>query len=298
MPAVLVEGEPFAPQRQFLGYVVPLSVAAHPDLSQLAKHLYGRLAMYAGKKSHCNPGLNTLAADLGSSEDAIGRALAELKSARLIRRRRMGPNRAECGMVWNEILRPSLRCKESAELRIQPQGNDSAETRSPDSGQLRNQEEPEKQTTPQKRGRDSAFTPRAIRMKRFSKEINTRTAQKNAQCVDSDFSLTEWSPKVSKTELAAKWFDEEFWPAYPRKVARCRARKLAVAIATTEAARTEIMIGLRRHLPKYAQTEERFIPHPTTWLNEERWKDEVAPQPISPAPAITTPNQLSRYVSR
>jgi hypothetical protein len=24
----------------------------------------------------------------------------------------------------------------------------------------------------------------------------------------------------------------------------------------------------------YSETEPRFIPHPATWLNQERWKDE------------------------
>jgi hypothetical protein len=124
------------------------------------------------------------------------------------------------------------------------------------------------------RGLDSAFSPRAIRKKRFSEETNTHTAQKNAQCDDADFSLIERSPKVSKTELTEKWFEEQFWPTYPRKVARRRALKRAVAIATTEAIRAEIMTGLRRQLPKFTQTEERFIPHAASWLNGERWKDE------------------------
>ncbi len=65
---------------------------------------------------------------------------------------------------------------------------------------------------------------------------------------------------------------EAFWIMYPRKVAKLaackawhRARKLA-----TEA---EIMAGVERlleHLPE----DMRFIPHPTTWLNQGRWDDE------------------------
>ena len=39
-----------------------------------------------------------------------------------------------------------------------------------------------------------------------------------------------------------------------------------------------IMTGLHRQLSYYASKEQQFIPHPTTWLNQERWSDE--PQPI------------------
>ena len=66
---------------------------------------------------------------------------------------------------------------------------------------------------------------------------------------------------------------EAFWKAYPRRVGKGAARKAyekAIKIATPD----EIMAGLIRQLAYYATREQQFIPHPSTWLNGERWDDE------------------------
>lgn len=70
---------------------------------------------------------------------------------------------------------------------------------------------------------------------------------------------------------------ERFWNAYPRRIGKGAARKAfekALKLATGD----EIMTGLRRQASYFASQEQRFIPHPTTWLNQERWADE--PQPV------------------
>lgn len=66
----------------------------------------------------------------------------------------------------------------------------------------------------------------------------------------------------------------EFWGLYPRKVAKGAARK-AYGKALRIASHDEIMAGLRCQIPGMAKTEARFIPHPSTWLNQERWADEI-----------------------
>ena len=65
---------------------------------------------------------------------------------------------------------------------------------------------------------------------------------------------------------------DAFWQAYPKRVAKgaaIRAFNTAMKIATF----SEIMDGVRR----YAQTrpDPQFTPHPTTWLNQQRWADEI-----------------------
>lgn len=70
---------------------------------------------------------------------------------------------------------------------------------------------------------------------------------------------------------------EQFWRTYPRRIGKGAARKSfekAMKLATFE----EIMAGLQRQLAYYASREQQFIPHPTTWLNQERWADD--PQPV------------------
>lgn len=70
---------------------------------------------------------------------------------------------------------------------------------------------------------------------------------------------------------------ETFWRTYPRRIGKGAARKSfekALKLESFDA----IMAGLQRQLSYYASKEQQFIPHPTTWLNQERWSDE--PQPI------------------
>jgi hypothetical protein len=68
---------------------------------------------------------------------------------------------------------------------------------------------------------------------------------------------------------------EAFWDMYPRKVGKGAARK-AWKSATKRA--TGVMINLALSVQKHAgmfDKETQFIPHPTTWLNQERWEDEI-----------------------
>ena len=49
----------------------------------------------------------------------------------------------------------------------------------------------------------------------------------------------------------------------------------------------EILAGLERHRnsEQWVKDDGRFIPHPTTWLNGERWKDEVKQAKVGAAAA-------------
>ena len=64
---------------------------------------------------------------------------------------------------------------------------------------------------------------------------------------------------------------DRFWSAYPRKVGKGAAQK-AWRAATKKAAPDTIIAAVQR-FPW--SDEQQFIPHPSTWLNAERWNDEV-----------------------
>ena len=66
---------------------------------------------------------------------------------------------------------------------------------------------------------------------------------------------------------------EAFWKMYPRRIGKGTARK-AFDKALKLAPADEIIRGLAYQLPYYASKESQFIPHPSTWLNGERWADE------------------------
>jgi hypothetical protein len=71
---------------------------------------------------------------------------------------------------------------------------------------------------------------------------------------------------------------EDFWRVYPRRTGKGSARKAWVQ-ARKRATFDQILIGADRFAAALAKahTEERFVPHPATWLNADRWSDESLP---------------------
>jgi hypothetical protein len=68
---------------------------------------------------------------------------------------------------------------------------------------------------------------------------------------------------------------DSFWHSYPRKVGR-RQAELAYYRAVKRASASVIHTGvldLRDYHFREA-TPQRFIPHPTTWLNRDGWEDD------------------------
>lgn len=67
---------------------------------------------------------------------------------------------------------------------------------------------------------------------------------------------------------------EEFWALYPRKVAKGAARK-AWGRAILKASPLAMIEAIKAQEPFWAAREIQFVPHAATWLNQERWADEL-----------------------
>lgn len=63
----------------------------------------------------------------------------------------------------------------------------------------------------------------------------------------------------------------EFYERYPRKVARRPAAKAYGQALNRGATQAEILTGLERH---QFSSDPQYRPHPATWLNAERWRDQ------------------------
>ncbi|WP_288436717.1 hypothetical protein [uncultured Gordonia sp.] len=67
---------------------------------------------------------------------------------------------------------------------------------------------------------------------------------------------------------------ESWWQEYPRRVGKGAAAKaFDKALKMIEA--EELSEITARYADSVAGTDERFIPHPATWLNERRWEDPI-----------------------
>lgn len=83
------------------------------------------------------------------------------------------------------------------------------------------------------------------------------------------------APPSSVRDPGPDRFDE-FWEAYPRKVGKQKARtKFTAACKRTD---PQVVIdGARRLAADPNLPETQFIPHPTTWLEGDRWDDPPLP---------------------
>ncbi|WP_460407357.1 hypothetical protein, partial [Actinophytocola sediminis] len=84
-------------------------------------------------------------------------------------------------------------------------------------------------------------------------------------------------PGTAKTHSPLRGEFEHFWTAYPRKVGKKTAEQAFNRIVHKRLATAD---DLTAHAQRWATlwadagTDTRFIPHPTTWLNGERWNDD------------------------
>ena len=69
---------------------------------------------------------------------------------------------------------------------------------------------------------------------------------------------------------------DAFWLVSPRKVGKGAARK-AFAKALLKAPAEVIIAAMKKFAEAARATgrERKTIPHPSTWLNQERWDDET-----------------------
>ena len=95
----------------------------------------------------------------------------------------------------------------------------------------------------------------------IGKDINTISCNENSE--------------IEVLDQKEMWF-ESFWEIYPKHQDKKKAKQKFLKLCTNEKEYKAIMDGLRNVLPVWAKKDTKYIPMPTTWLNGERWNDEVS----------------------
>ena len=74
-----------------------------------------------------------------------------------------------------------------------------------------------------------------------------------------------------------KDFFEEFWKLYPKKQSKKISEKSWNKLNPSTDLFKKIIFSLEAHKKTEQWTKEngRFIPYPATWINQERWNDEI-----------------------
>lgn len=106
---------------------------------------------------------------------------------------------------------------------------------------------------------------------------HTANAEKEIEIRDRDKSKSKNTlahPEVSGVVIEEPF--DTFWREYPRKTGKGMARK-SFAKALTKTSFQNIMDALTRvkESEQWQKDGGRFVPYPATWLNQERWDDEV-----------------------
>lgn len=65
-----------------------------------------------------------------------------------------------------------------------------------------------------------------------------------------------------------------FWSACPRKVGKGQARR-AYKTARAKASAPDLLVAMQRFAEATVNADPKFVAHPATWLNGERWLDEA-----------------------
>lgn len=68
---------------------------------------------------------------------------------------------------------------------------------------------------------------------------------------------------------------EQFWAIYPRRIGKGSARTAFAKAAAKVIPETILQIA-EQYAGKSDLPDLQFIPHPTTWLNQERWNDDLS----------------------
>ena len=93
-------------------------------------------------------------------------------------------------------------------------------------------------------------------------------------CKDQKFMGFYESTRKKKVDLA-KAFDK-FWKAYPRKKSKIYARKCFVrAIKKVPLEKMLFAIAEQKNSTDWTKQKGKYIPHPSSWLNQGCWDDEV-----------------------
>ena len=103
-------------------------------------------------------------------------------------------------------------------------------------------------------------------------ELTTNTcASDEARVGDSLFPIPQ---KEKKPDPRLEWFDQ-FWEAYWRKVSRKAAVAAFLKCVKNQARLDEVMAAVQSQSAEMLGRSPEKRPHASTWLNQERWNDEL-----------------------
>jgi len=113
---------------------------------------------------------------------------------------------------------------------------------------------------------------------------HTNIADQQAECLTVETAQGTGKPVIhTMTLVEHEQQFELFWQIYPRKAGKKTAKKAWLDIKPDEIMFSAIMMAINtaNQYWKHQGISLKHIPHPSTWLNEERWDDEFPAEQLS-----------------
>ena len=216
------------------------------------------LANMADKQGECFPLQATLTADTGMPKRTLIRSTQRLEAAGLIRTEARGRSQ-------------TYHIERANGATVAPNGSGKSATQAPVRGGNGATEAPDKGATQ---------APVKQRLVPNEHATGAKSARNGATVAPRTFINQEREPKnpppivpppPGRDRVSYPADFDAFWLAYPRKAGKRAALKGWAGAVTRAGGASAIMAGLASH--RFAH-EERYIPHPSTWLNRDQWLDE------------------------
>jgi uncharacterized protein YdaU (DUF1376 family) len=99
------------------------------------------------------------------------------------------------------------------------------------------------------------------------------SAERRFNAGSTDVQLTINHKPLTNNQIDIDRF-ELFWKQYPRKIAKPNALKAWLKIKPNDTLSQKMIDAVKQQ--KLSDREIQFVPHAATWLNGNRWEDEIS----------------------
>jgi hypothetical protein len=275
------------------------AVLADVKLSHTARALIVRLALHLNiERQDCTVSYDTLGKEVGVSERTAIRLLAGAEARGwLVIERTCGRGRCNnfrlllpsekvtSGCHPNEAEKVTLEChpKQPEKVTTQDGKGDNPRHKKVTSGVTHLSEDLSEEKSGKKESRPPDLFAAGEGSKDAPKEGKGTTAtqvrtRERSRLMSDGVQLDQEGPgkaaDANGADDAAAEF-EQFWRAYPRRVAKDAARKAFAKVRERGVALDVLVAGAKRYAAERAGQDPKYTKHPATWLNAGCWQDEA-----------------------
>jgi hypothetical protein len=236
------------------------------------------LGSWANKKGECDPSRQQIADFIGTNRSNVSRYLKKLQDLKIITVKKQFIRGKKC-MRNNQYI---INISALIELSMSENGEIKVKESQPMKVELSPINEQEKDGGGIRSTPDNKIGGGVMVIPGWSHSDTTLyksnpTATQHPQDIVQGKNLTNPSdpPKAEVLELPPDMFFEEFWATYPRKEKKKESHRIWVKDKLDKIASVIIEDVRQRQLKHDRWSDRRFIPMPSTYLNNEGWTDEI-----------------------